>query len=58
MRKRCPYCNKNINADDLFNNHLRDCYKRACGEGSLIKLPEEGSTMQFKNYKIKLNDHI
>ena len=50
----CPYCNKNINSTDFFNNHLRDCYKRACGEGSLIKLPEEGSTMQFKNHKNKL----
>ena len=50
----CPYCNKNINSTDFFNNHLRDCYKRACGEGLLIKLPEEGSTMQFKNHKNKL----
>ena len=33
---------------------MRDCYKRACGEGSLIKLPEEGSTMKFKNHKNKL----
>jgi hypothetical protein len=50
----CPYCNKNVCADDFFNCHLRDCYKRASGEGSLIKLPDEGSTMKFKNYKNKL----
>ena len=36
----CPYCNKGIEAGDFFNNHVKDCYKRACGEGSLIKLPE------------------
>ena len=50
----CPYCNKNVCADDFFNNHLKDCYKRASGEGSLIKLPEQGSTMKFKNHKNKL----
>ena len=47
----CPYCNKNVKVTDFFDNHLRDCYKRACGEGSLIKLPEEGSTMKFANHK-------
>ena len=50
----CPYCQKNISVKDYCENHLRDCYKRACGEGSLIKLPEEGSTMKFKNHKNKL----
>jgi hypothetical protein len=50
----CPYCNKNVEVKDFFENHLRDCYKRACGEGSLIKLPEPGSTMKFKNHKNKL----
>lgn len=53
-REFCPYCNKNVKVNDFFDNHLRDCYKRACGEGSLIKLPEEGSTMKFKNHKNKL----
>jgi hypothetical protein len=33
---------------------LKDCYKRASGEGSLIKLPEEGSFMEFTNHKNKL----
>ena len=47
----CPYCNKNIIDGDFFDNHIKDCYKRACGAGSLIKLPEKGSTMKFKNYK-------
>ena len=50
----CPYCNKKVNVKDFFENHLKDCYKRASGEGSLIKLPEEGSTMKFKNFKNKL----
>ena len=50
----CPYCNKGVEAGDFFDNHVKDCYKRACGEGSLIKLPDEGSTMKFKNYKNKI----
>ena len=50
----CPYCNKGVDAGDFFDNHIKDCYKRACGAGSLIKLPEEGSTMKFKNYKNKI----
>jgi hypothetical protein len=50
----CPYCNKNVEVKDFFDNHLRDCYKRASGEGSLIKLPEQGSTMKFKSHKNKL----
>ena len=50
----CPYCRKNVNSNDYINNHVKDCYKRCCEEGSLIKLPEEGSTMKFKNYKNKL----
>ena len=54
-RSFCPYCNKNVKVDDFFDNHLRDCYKRACGEGSLIKLPTEGSTMTFKNHENKLD---
>ena len=41
-------------SNDYINNHVKDCYKRCCEEGSLIKLPEEGSTMKFKNYKNKL----
>ena len=46
----CPYCTKNVVVKDFFENHLRDCYKRASGAGSLIKLPDEGSTMKFKNH--------
>ena len=47
----CPYCNTNVNADDYITNHVGDCYKRASNEGSLVKLPEKGSTMKFKNHK-------
>jgi predicted component of type VI protein secretion system len=50
----CPYCTKNVSINDYFENHLKDCYKRASGEGSLIKLPEEDSFMEFKNHKNKL----
>ena len=50
----CPYCNKKVNVKYIPENHLKDCYKRASGEGSLIKLPEEGSTMKFKSFKNKL----
>ena len=50
----CPYCTKNVAVKDFFDNHLRDCYRRASGEGSLVKLPEAGSTMKFKNHKNKL----
>ena len=33
------------------NNHITICYKQVTEAGSLIKLPEAGSTMKFKNYK-------
>ena len=49
--KFCPYCHKNVREEDFHTKHIRDCYKRACGDGSLLKLPEEGKTMKFKNYK-------
>ena len=51
-KRFCPICNGKI-SHDKFATHLKDCYKFA-KEGSLLKLPTEGSTMKFKNYKNKL----
>ena len=36
-----------------YNTHLSKCYKFG-KEGTLLKLPEEGATMKFKNYKNQL----
>ena len=36
-----------------YSKHISFCYK-FCKEGSLLKLPEEGSFMKFKNHKNKL----
>ena len=36
-----------------YSKHISMCYK-FCKEGSLLKLPEPGSTMKFKNHKNKL----
>ena len=53
-KRFCPYCDKNVNAEDFFTKHVHECYKRACADGSLLRLPEEGAVMKFKNYKNKL----
>ena len=47
----CPYCEKMIDSDDFENNYIKTCYKKATDKGSLIKLPEPGSTMKFTNRK-------
>ena len=46
----CPYCSKMVCCND-FDKHIKECYKKATTEGALIKLPEKGSVMKFKNYK-------
>ena len=51
VNKFCPHCNKNVKEEDFYTKHINDCYKRACCEGSIVKLPEEGATMPFENYK-------
>ena len=50
--KLCPLCEKDIKEKD-YRNHVSICYK-FCKEGTIIKLPEEGSKMKFVNYKNKL----
>ena len=52
-KKFCPYCNGKVKLSE-FNKHLSDCNKRCEAEGSLLKLPEPGSVMKFKNFKNKL----
>ena len=47
----CPYCDKMVCCEDFENNHIKDCDKKATTKGALIKLPEKGSVMTFKNYK-------
>ena len=55
----CPICQKPVvvkheNDDEIgvdkFRLHLSKCYKFS-KESTLLKLPEEGETMEFKNYK-------
>ena len=46
----CPICQKNIKLDD-YRSHLSACYKFS-KDSTLLKLPEPGSTMKFKNFKI------
>jgi hypothetical protein len=60
-KKYCPICQKPVVACaendtengievDHFRKHLSECYKFA-KDSTIIKLPAEGSTMEFKNYK-------
>ena len=48
----CPLCAKNVDEKE-YRNHLTKCYKVG-KEGTLLRLPEEGATMNFKNFKNKL----
>jgi hypothetical protein len=45
----CPICHKTV-IDDDFKTHVEKCFKFTCS-GTVLKLPEEGSTMKFKNFK-------
>ena len=48
-RAFCPYCNKVIGADEIYEEHLmRKHYD--CHNNCNLTLPEEGSTMKFKNF--------
>ena len=47
----CPLCEKNVDEKE-YRNHLTKCYKFG-KEGTLLRLPEEGATMKFKNFKNK-----
>ena len=51
-KKLCPMCNGKIKLCE-YSKHISMCYK-FCKEGSLLKLPEPGSTMKFKKFKNKL----
>jgi hypothetical protein len=49
----CPYCEKPQPEEDI-RSHIGKCYKLQFNDGSLLKLPEEGSYMKFENHKNKL----
>ena len=51
-KKLCPMCNGKIKLCE-YSKHISMCYK-FCKEGSILKLPEPGSTMKFKKFKNKL----
>ena len=48
----CAYCSKFINKDD-FLKHLSLCYK-VREEGTQIKMPFKGETIEFKNHRNKI----
>ena len=50
--KLCPLCEKNVDEKEYRKNSTK-CYKFG-KEGTLLRLPEEGATMKFKNFKNKL----
>ena len=45
-------CNGKIKICE-YDKHLKSCHQ-FCKEGSLLKLPDPGSVMKFKNHKNKL----
>ena len=49
----CPYCEKPQPEEDI-RSHIGKCYKLQFNDGSLLKLPDEGSYMSFENHKNKL----
>ena len=51
VKEFCPYCRKVVEAGDFFDNHVKRCHSLATESGSLLKLPNTGETMKFKNYK-------
>ena len=48
-RRYCPYCQKCI-LDKKFDSHISSCFNIA-KEGRILKMPEKGEVMTFKNYK-------
>ena len=51
-KKICPLCEKKVDEKE-YRAHLTQCQKYGT-EGTLTILPPEGSTMQFTNFKNKL----
>jgi hypothetical protein len=51
-KRFCPMCNGKIKFCE-YDKHLKDCYQ-FCKEGSMLKLPDPGAVMKFKNHKNKL----
>jgi len=48
-KKYCPICQKAVKGE-ILKEHFTQCYRFA-KESTIIKLPEDGATMEFKNYK-------
>lgn len=48
-KRFCPFCESKVHLDK-FDRHIGSCYNIS-KEGSILKMPEEGATMKFKNYK-------
>jgi len=51
-KRFCPYCSTKIQMDK-FDRHISSCYNMS-KEGAILKMPDPGSTMKFKNHKNKL----
>ena len=46
----CPFCNHKVKAEHM-EKHLACCFKLSKETGGILKMPKEGSVMQFENYK-------
>ena len=46
----CPFCNHKVKGEHM-DKHLACCYKLSKETGGILKMPKEGSVMQFENYK-------
>ena len=49
IKKICPICNGKIKIDE-WSSHVSKCYQFG-KDSTLLKLPDEGSTMKFKYFK-------
>ena len=52
-KRFCPFCESKVHLDK-FDRHISSCYNIS-KEGSILKMPEEGATMKFKNSKAHRN---
>ena len=45
----CYYCNKPCTSQDILNRHMEACNQLTTHEQPLVKMPNAGSTIEFKN---------
>jgi len=51
-KQHCLYCGNHFPIESI-DKHTSECYKM-CFDNRVVKLPEAGSTMKFKNHKNKI----